>query len=44
MKAVVETMLPDFASKLEIFAGDVVDKKKPDPVGLRRALNRLEST
>ncbi|CAK9040746.1 CBBY-like protein (AtCbby) [Durusdinium trenchii] len=30
--AVVETMLPDFAPKMRIFAGDVVSAKKPDPV------------
>lgn len=25
-------MLPDFAPKMRIFAGDVVSAKKPDPV------------
>ena len=31
VRAVVETMLPDFADKIKIFAGDVVAAKKPDP-------------
>lgn len=29
--AVVETMLPDFAASMTIFAGDIVAAKKPDP-------------
>lgn len=31
VKTVVKTMLPEFANDMLIFAGDVVDNKKPDP-------------
>jgi len=31
VKAVVETLLPEFAGEIRIFAGDIVSKKKPDP-------------
>lgn len=41
VKAVVETMLPDYASKLTIFAGDVVAEKKPDPAIYTLAAKKL---
>mmetsp|Transcript_100204 Transcript_100204/g.251222 ORF Transcript_100204/g.251222 Transcript_100204/m.251222 type:complete len:406 (-) Transcript_100204:128-1345(-) len=31
VRAVVETLLPEFAPEIPIFAGDIVSKKKPDP-------------
>jgi len=31
VRAVVETLLPDFAASMRIFAGDCVPNKKPDP-------------
>lgn len=39
--AVVETMLPDFAPKMRIFAGDVVSAKKPDPAIYKLASEKL---
>jgi len=41
VRAVVETMLPDFADKMEIFAGDVVSAKKPDPAVYNLAAKEL---
>jgi len=41
VKAVVDTMLPEYASKLTIFAGDVVAEKKPDPAIYNLAAKQL---
>lgn len=41
VKAVVETMLPEFADKIEIFAGDIVSQKKPDPAIYKLAAKSL---
>ncbi|CAJ1358992.1 unnamed protein product, partial [Effrenium voratum] len=41
VKAVVETMLPEFAKKMTIFAGDVVAEKKPDPAIYKLAAKKL---
>lgn len=41
VRAVVETMLPDFADKIKIFAGDVVAAKKPDPAIYKLAAQEL---
>jgi len=31
VRSVVETLLPEFAPEISIYAGDIVSKKKPDP-------------
>jgi HAD superfamily hydrolase (TIGR01509 family) len=31
VKGIVKTMLPEFADRIPVFAGDVVAKKKPAP-------------
>lgn len=41
VRAVVETMLPEFAGQMEIFAGDVVKEKKPDPAIYKLASKSL---
>eukprot|EP00439_Symbiodinium_sp_Y106_P081495 s3379_g20.t1 len=41
VRAVVETMLPDFADKIKVFAGDVVSAKKPDPAIYKLAAQEL---
>merc|ERR1719253_1224819 len=41
VRAVVETMLPDFADNMEVFAGDVVSAKKPDPAVYNLACKEL---
>mmetsp|Transcript_36502 Transcript_36502/g.84210 ORF Transcript_36502/g.84210 Transcript_36502/m.84210 type:complete len:386 (+) Transcript_36502:61-1218(+) len=41
VRAVVETMLPEFASKIQVFAGDVVSAKKPDPAIYKLAAKEL---
>eukprot|EP00931_Biecheleriopsis_adriatica_P119686 TRINITY_DN948_c0_g1_i1.p1 TRINITY_DN948_c0_g1~~TRINITY_DN948_c0_g1_i1.p1 ORF type:complete len:413 (+),score=113.29 TRINITY_DN948_c0_g1_i1:29-1240(+) len=39
--AVVETMLPDFAGSMAIYAGDIVSAKKPDPAVYQLACKEL---
>merc|ERR1740129_1984268 len=41
VKAVVETMLPEFAPSMRIFAGDCVEAKKPDPAIYRLTAKEL---
>ncbi|CAE8620235.1 unnamed protein product [Polarella glacialis] len=41
VRAVVETLLPDYADKITIFAGDVVADKKPDPAIYNLAAKKL---
>ncbi|CAE7770429.1 CBBY [Symbiodinium pilosum] len=41
VRAVVETMLPEFADKIKVFAGDVVAAKKPDPAIYKLAAQDL---
>eukprot|EP00440_Ansanella_granifera_P076080 gb/GFBE01082565.1/.p1 GENE.gb/GFBE01082565.1/~~gb/GFBE01082565.1/.p1 ORF type:complete len:400 (+),score=103.16 gb/GFBE01082565.1/:1-1200(+) len=41
VRQVVETMLPDFAPKMAIYAGDIVSAKKPDPAVYKLAASEL---
>jgi len=41
VRAVVETMLPKYASSMRIFAGDMVTEKKPDPAIYNMAAKAL---
>jgi len=41
VRAVVETMLPEFADEMEIFAGDIVKEKKPSPAIYKLASKKL---
>lgn len=41
VRAVVETMLPQFSSEIRIFAGDMVAKKKPSPDIYKMAAKEL---
>jgi HAD superfamily hydrolase (TIGR01509 family) len=41
VKSVVETLLPEFAATMPIFAGDCVEAKKPDPAIYKLAAKKL---
>lgn len=41
VKAVIQTALPEFASAIQIFAGDIVAAKKPDPAIYELACEQL---